>query len=812
MTSFFLTVLLAMMAAGAVAAPAGRYPVQAPGIAEPAAGEAEPAVKKVVGCVKGKNTQMPVEFATIQLHDAATGRMAAGATADSTGTFAIGGVAQGRYYVVCSFVGFTPLTTKPFSVSSSPATDIGTLWMDDEGQQLGEVVVAGRKPTFVAQLDRKVYDVGSDVMSSAGSVADLMQNIPTVDVDIDGNVSLRGNDNVTVLVNGKPSAMMGAKTRGDALNQMPAGTIERIEVITNPSARFKPDGVSGIINIVLKQNANAGTGATLTANAGSHGRYNAGASLNWGLGRTSIFGGYAFRRDRYDRTTTDRRSSADSNILQETYGLGRPTSHTFRLGMDSRLTDNDELQLSGSYNRRRFRRNEQVTSQTTDMWQQVTDSYHRLRDALAYENMWEAAMHYAHTYGKDNEWGVDYTYSAESEDEMNRYSTTRNNAMSRNNEGVWNANYLHTATLHLTHHMGSVKIMAGYEMEHLRTEQDYRLYCWDGSAFVYDGGNSSSFVHWRLLNTLYATAEMPLGRWKLMAGLRGELAHVDNRLLSLNESASQHYANLLPTLHASWQIDAHNEWLTSYSMRVNRPDGEDMNPFTERINPLSLQSGNPDLKPEKAHSIETGWMWHDDYGTSLTATLYYRYLTNEITEVSRYVDNGVLLTTKANMDASQSAGMEVVWSQNVGRWLSFNLNANGYYNEINAQKLGYGRHKGAFSWSALLGANITPVKHATLQVNARYRSPRLVPQGKRDADCRINLGAKYEIPGIGLSILGSVTDLFDTYRKSYTLDTPQLKQKVERRRNPRIIYLGVSYQIGANKKHSKAKPEYDDSL
>lgn len=316
MTSFFLTVLLAMMAAGAVAAPAGRYPVQAPGIAEPAAGEAEPAVKKVVGCVKGKNTQMPVEFATIQLHDAATGRMAAGATADSTGTFAIGGVAQGRYYVVCSFVGFTPLTTKPFSVSSSPATDIGTLWMDDEGQQLGEVVVAGRKPTFVAQLDRKVYDVGSDVMSSAGSVADLMQNIPTVDVDIDGNVSLRGNDNVTVLVNGKPSAMMGAKTRGDALNQMPAGTIERIEVITNPSARFKPDGVSGIINIVLKQNANAGTGATLTANAGSHGRYNAGASLSgvWGAPAYSV----------------DTPSGATGTTAPPPTAARRPTATSFR--------------------------------------------------------------------------------------------------------------------------------------------------------------------------------------------------------------------------------------------------------------------------------------------------------------------------------------------------------------------------------------------------------------------------------------------------------------------------------------------------
>lgn len=212
------------------------------------------------------------------------------------------------------------------------------MYLEDDGKMLDEVVVEGRKPTFTAALDRKVYNVGEDLTSTTGSVSDLMQNIPSVDVDIDGNVSLRGNENVTILINGKPSAMMNARTRGDALNQLAAGTIKRIEVITNPSAEFKPDGVSGIINIVMKKGAKAGLNGTVMAGAGSAGRNNAGADMNYGTGKVNIFGGYSYRRDRYDCSTGDTRSSATDIIKQTTRGRGLPMSHLARLGMSADVT------------------------------------------------------------------------------------------------------------------------------------------------------------------------------------------------------------------------------------------------------------------------------------------------------------------------------------------------------------------------------------------------------------------------------------------------------------------------------------------
>lgn len=258
----------------------------------------------VTGILKEKASGLPMEFATIALHEAETENVKNGCMTDSTGRFRFEKVSAGTYYVEGNYVGCTSVRSNVFMLEKGQTIDIGTLYIS-EGEQLAEVVVEGRKSTLVAKLDRKVFNVGQDLMSSSGSASDLMQNIPSIDVDMDGSVSLRGNSNVTILINGKPSAMMGAKTRGDALNQLSASSIERIEVITNPSAEYKPDGMSGIINIVLKKDAKQGLNGTFNANVGSYGRQNAGINLNYGWDRFNIFGGYTFRRDRYDRSIID---------------------------------------------------------------------------------------------------------------------------------------------------------------------------------------------------------------------------------------------------------------------------------------------------------------------------------------------------------------------------------------------------------------------------------------------------------------------------------------------------------------------------
>lgn len=768
----------------------------------------------IIGTVKEAGTDSPLGFATVTLYKMQSGQMVTGCVTDSVGHFCLQDITAGNYYLEGSFVGCSNVKSAAFSVADGKTTNVGTLFIKEEGKQLGELVVEGKKSTLQTKIDRKVFNVGQDLMSNSGTASDIMQNIPSVDVDMDGNVSLRGNDNVTILINGKPSAMMSAKSRGDALNQLSATDIDKIEVITNPSAEYKPDGVSGIINIIMKRDAKRGINGTVNGNVGSAGRTNASVNLNYGTKRLNLFGGYTFRRDRYDRTTDDHRISPNDTINQTTYGLGRPISHTFRLGMNSNLTSHDYIEIAGNYSRRRFSRNEQVESETKNLAGMTTYAYERTRDALAKENMWEGSLQYNHTYGKNSEWGIGYNYSSESEDEMNHYTNIIMGTEAKDNEWVWDANYLHIGKLHWLHNVNdNIKLSSGYEIEHLRAEQSYHVFDWDGNKFVPNKERTSDFAHLRLTHSLYTTTEIRCNPFSFLIGLRGEYVDIKNKLLSQSDVFGQYYANFFPTLHSSWHMNEKNELQLNYSLRVNRPEGSDLNPFAERINPLSLESGNPNLKPEKIHSLELGWMWNNQKGTSFLSTIYYRYLKNEITEVSRYIEDEVLLTTKENLNSSHSAGMEIVLSCSTLRWLSFNWNLNGFYNQIDASKLGFSKKKDAFSWSTLLNANITPVKHYMIQLNARLRGASLVPQGKRDADCRINLGMKYDVPKYNLSILASVTDLFDTYRKSYSLDTPELKQKVEKRRNPRIFYIGFSWQFGGGKsKRHQPDVEYDEGL
>lgn len=766
----------------------------------------------VSGVVKEQSTGLPMEYASVALYQSSDRKPVDGCNTDSMGRFIFTGIPKGEYYIVGSYIGSAQVSTPAFKVTDSVTTDIGTLFLSDS-QMLSEIVVEGHKSTFVAGLDKKIFNVDRNIVSPGGSASDLLQSIPSVDVDLDGVVSLRGNANVTILINGKPSAMMGERTRGDALAQMSAGNIEKIEVIANPSAEYKPDGMSGIINIVLKKENGSGLNGTANASVGSYGRLNGGVNLNYGAGGFNFFGGYSYRRDRYDRTVADHRESMTEIINQDTYGVGQPVSHTVRLGVNRDISPHDFLEFAGSYSHRKFRRNETMESETLARDGICMDSYHRVRDALARENMWEATARYSHNYGESNEWGIDYTYSSESEDEINHYATVQPTSETKNDETVWDAHYLHSAKLFWKHKFNEkINLSAGYEMEHVKAEQNYHVYDWTGAGYMPDAGRSSDFTHILMLNSAYITAESRFGRWNILAGLRGEYADIRNRLLSTGENLAQNYFNLFPTLHVSRPVSSAGELMMSYSLRVNRPDGRDMNPFAEQINPLSLEAGNPYLKPEKVHSCELGWMLRMPDGGSLLSTVYYRYISNQITEVSRYVESGILLTTKENLQSSRNAGVELILGMPVAKWFDFNLNLNGYYSQIDATKLGFGSHKDTFSWSALLNADFRPFRRYMAQVNVRYRSSTQVPQGKRDGDFRVNVGMKYDIPGIDLSIMASVTDLFDTYRKSFTLDTPELKQKVEKRRNPRIFYIGAAWKFGGTGKKENTKLEYDEGL
>ena len=265
----------------------------------------------VTGKVIEETTKLPAEFVNVALVNSNDSTISDGAITNRKGNFIIDSIAEGNYFLRISFIGYHRKETKPFRVTARNKTDAGTIALNVSEIILKDVEITGEKDVFVNTIDRKVYYPEKDIQAQTGSAAEVMENIPSVSVDEDGNVSLRGSENVTFLINGKPSGLMKAAPE-IALQQIPATMIERIEIITNPSAKYKPDGAGGIINIVLKKGFKPGLNGTLIGNVSNNNRYNGNLSLNYNPGKLNLYGTYGFKQNYFYRKVNDSRINRDT--------------------------------------------------------------------------------------------------------------------------------------------------------------------------------------------------------------------------------------------------------------------------------------------------------------------------------------------------------------------------------------------------------------------------------------------------------------------------------------------------------------------
>ena len=754
--------------------------------------------EKVTGVILDNASKLPMEFSDVALYRATDSVFVAGCVTDAKGRFSFVSVSAGKYYIEYGFIGYETSRSSAFTVGSQGGFDLGELYLSPSSEQLDEVEVQGRRSTYSLHLDKRVFNVGADLASTSGSVSDLMRNIPSVQVDVEGHVSLRGSENVNILIDGKPSTLMNARTRADALRQIPAREIERIEVITNPSAQYKPDGVSGIINLIMKKEKQKGWSGNVSANVGTGGRKNATLSAAYNIGNAIFSASYGIRRDLYEPHFGDERTRNDSTLAytsQQTTGRAHPISHIVRAGVDWKVDSSDRLQVNGNYIREYFIRTEDIYTTSRNARQDIT--YQGVRYRYDNENVrgWEVGSTYTHTFGKDCELTADYNYSSLEGLEDNQYTTYSTDNMTKDNTQIWQAYYQHL--FHLTYRRNFseyLKLDFGYELDALQTDLNFHVQNLEGDIFVPDRNRTNDFTNCKTNHALYATVEYKQGAWGLLFGIRPELMRIKSHLHNLDSIVTNDYWMMYPTLHVSYAIDEQNELQLNYSIRVNRPEADDLNPFPEYQNPLSLRAGNPYLRPEKVHSVESGYQWRKG-GTTILGALYYRYVTHKLTTVTRYLPTGVLLTTKENLNNGSSAGAEFILNTAVGKWLTLNLNGNLFYDQIDAARLGYGNRKDAVAWSASLNADFVPFKNALIQLNSRYLSPSLLAQGKREGTFTTDIGAKYEIPRMHLSFTATLSDVFNTFKKVYTIDTPQLQQRLEQKMNTRIFYIGIAWSF-----------------
>ena len=681
------------------------------------------------------------------------------------------------------------------------------------------IVVTGERPAIESSIDRKSYSVAHDLQSSSGSVADILRNLPSVDVDAQGNISLRGDQNVQVLIDGKPSTSMNSANRAETIQQLPASSVDRIEVMTNPSAQYKPDGSSGLINIITKRIRRPGRSGTAQASIGSDGRFNLGLTGAYNDGPLSLTGGITVRRDVARRPFADRRTRIDpitgqqSQSTQDSLFLSKRLSRIATAGIDYDLSAADKVSGAISYNVRTGNPRIDEYDHIADGAGVTTADYHRLGLGSERETNSEGSLSYSHTFpGKGHEFSLELRRSESAETQHRRYTSLYDMPAGQifiedqsphadEIERELSADYKVPTG-------GGGKLQLGYDLDRNDDVYDHQGGTVDNVTGVLtpDPAQTNKFVYDRTIHAFYGTLERPITKQLgAIVGLRLEETVLHTNQVTSALAGRSSYFRIYPTLHLQYDLSDDSLLRFSYSHRVARPEPEDLNPYPEFQDPQNVRAGNPGLLPQETHSLEASYEY-SYRGTSLAATAYLRKNYHGFTEISQFISPTVLLSTKENLGKSTSAGLEFTASGKISQALAYNLSGNFFYNQIDATSLGLPGKRSTYSFTTKGSLDYRPTAKDVLQVSGSYNGKRLTPQGYRLPSGLLNLGFRHQISK-SLTAVISVADLLDSQRDKTLIDIPLLHDVVTRRRSSRTASLALSWTFGGAKEAKQ--PQFD---
>ena len=673
------------------------------------------------------------------------------------------------------------------------------------------VTVTSDSTALRTSIDRRSYSVANDLTAKTGSIADALRNIPSVEVDVQGNVSLRGDPNVTIMIDGKPSSMFNGDGKADALQQMPADQIDRVEVMTNPSAAYRPDGTAGIINLITKRTRKPGATGSVKLNVGPDGRYNTGVTGNLNKGKLTLSGDASYRYDRQQVQSTDDRLSldalnGDTHTLQKGLYKNAGGALSLRGGLDYNLTPKDRLSAEVRYRDMDYFTGAQEDFTTlkpttgvayfrdsaTDLdrkngavsgdWRhQFKGSEHELDAHLEYE---------VTDFSRDGRGFIDYTPG------VDQYETFGFGA--DQNRVNFKLDYTRPMS-------GEAKLKTGLDLE--ASDNDYDNHGARGDAMdhlVVDMRLTNRFLYDQDVYAGYVTYERPFGDFTVLGGLRAEQVEIRTDQVTSAQKDDNAYFHVYPSLHLGYTLSQTQTLTANYSKRVQRPQAQDLNPYPIYQDPNNYRAGNPDLKPQITDSYELGYQYRKGPASYL-ATAYYRESHDGVADVVRDLGGGVFLTTRENLAQSRNGGLELVANGKLTPKLSYNISGNAYWNEIQSTAVGAvgTREMTTLSGRASLSWQATPKDF--FQLNGFTSGKRLTPQGYREPISLLNLGYRRKVND-KLNFVVTANDVLNSFQDTAVIDTPTLRERTERRANVRAVFFGFTYSFGGG----KARPEQFD--
>ena len=750
-----------------------------------------------------------VSFATVVLLNASDSTMVTGTTTDMDGSFVFKNLKSGNYLVKISFIGYADLYTENFQLEqASTEIDLGQLALQS-GQTLDEVVVKGQKSLIETRIDKRVFNADADMSSQGGTGLNLLGNVPGVEVDIDNQISLRGSGNVQILINGRPSTF----SPSTFLQQIPATSIEKIEIITNPGAKYDASGTAGVINIVLKEEDKRGVNGTVNGSyqKGLSARYNSSASVNMRSGKWNTSLSYSYTNNEYSYMGTNERSYryADTSFLIDEYdeGIRGRNGNNLRGGIDYNLNKNNVLYISGNYQNGGRAADRLVVYDNYDESGKLNNFSERRTDGTEDRYEYFANGGWQKKFDREGQnLHLDISWSRSERSEIDKYEELRYDE----NENLIDfpllqniqedrSENLFVGMLDYEHpfQFGG-KLEAGLRSDILSLDNSFYSETYNESDDRFQPDESLNNEFKFNLNVIagYTSYAQQWGKYGVKIGLRAEQTLRSGELEG-GDPISRDYLRFFPTLHNSYQLSEYTQFMVSYSRRINRPNSWRLNPFTSFNNPLSLRRGNPNLLPEDIHSFEIGILQYIG-DLTINGSVFYRQ-TNEVIQRFLLVEEGspVAVRTYENLGRRDDYGMEGIFNYVPYRWWNINLTVNfSARNLKNVQREGVDNLQ-TFRTSINYNSQWRLGDGWSLQINGRYRAPLDVPQGRIEAYYYINMAVRKEFFDDKLNIGLSIRDIFNT--REWVVSTTEqsgLTQSRNRQWDSRIVGLDINYRFG----------------
>lgn len=788
---------------------------------------------KITGTIIEKTSKQPLEYATITFVNSKNPKIIGGGITNAKGEFDVD-ITAGTYNIKAEFISFKATEIKDKKLQEN--TNLGVIALDEDANQLNEVVVRAEKSTVEIKLDKKVYNVGQDMIVKGGTASDVLDNVPSVTVDGDGNVALRGNDNVKILIDGKPS---NAINIADALRNISADALDKIEVITNPSARYDAEGSAGIINIILKKGKNNGINGSIVGTIGDPRNYGLNGSVNYKSTNFNLFStlGYSDNKSLGKTITDADYLNADGTIqktINERINNERERNgFNYNFGIDLFLDKTMTWTNSLSYRKSNG-------SNPINDWlynYQGSDFFlrNRFNDQFTRTNEVQYASSFTKNFKKDgHKLSVEFNFSRDND---NDYSTITDRVIGSADQATIEAakniqsQNKDLAKLDYVLPLGKdSQFEAGYKGDFNTLLTDYSLGNIDGAGNYTPNYNYTNTLEYKeKINAFYTQFGSKINKFSYLFGLRYEDSNIDVNLLTTQEFNNKHYHNFFPSASLNYQISESSTLSLNYSKRIARPRNRFINPFSNYTSNVNIFQGNPNINPSLTDAVDLGLMtkWNQ---VTITTSLYVNQTKDVFTFIRRpngdvvtsivdgvEVQTPVYLSTPINLAKEQRLGFELNLNYSPYKWWRLNGNFNAfqvkttgdYSYTLNNSNVVVNEdfNNSAFTWFTRLSSKVTLPYKIDWQLNGTYNAPQNNAQGKSLGVASANMALSKDVLKDKGTISLNFNDLFNSRKRINDTNLPTLNSHSEMQWRARQINLSFTYRFNTTKKQDREKPQ-----